>query len=158
MKALVAKGREEGEWIPPEILRAGAWDPRTAEWAYEASRSTRETPSAWADSLDTKLVAVFGVGSVLLTLVPTLEKAATPATTRCWLVARVFWLIPLGFAYYGYRRGCLGEGHRLVNFSTPSGSDSRPMSGIYNSRGCLRKPSNATVQLSSVRHWPSAGP
>jgi hypothetical protein len=56
----------------PAPVWADAWEPKTAELAYEAARGTRELMSKWADSLDTKLVATNQshnckqVGSVLL--------------------------------------------------------------------------------------------
>jgi membrane protein required for beta-lactamase induction len=70
----------------------------------------QRSAQAWADSLDSKLVAVFGVGSALVALVPSLQQSPTLAAASCWVLALVFWLIALGFGYYGYRPAALWVG------------------------------------------------
>lgn len=93
----------EGEDTRPEPTWAAAWDKRTAELAYEAARGTREAMSAWADSLDSKLVAVLTAGAVLLTLVPSLQPPGKNSPSLAlWCLALVCWLGSVGFGIYGF--------------------------------------------------------
>jgi hypothetical protein len=67
-----------------------SWNEETAALAYEASRDTRESLNAWADALDTKLLGVFAVGGVILSVTPTLQPPSTqPVVLGCWIVAAV---------------------------------------------------------------------
>ena len=59
---------------------------------------------AWGDSLDTKLVGVFAVGAIILTLAPALQPPSTNlAVVCCWIVAGLLWLVALAFGVHGYR-------------------------------------------------------
>jgi hypothetical protein len=88
-----------------------SWNEETAALAYEASRDTRETLSAWADALDTKLLGVFAVGGVILTVTPTLQPPSTqPEVLGCWILAAVAWIFALVFGFHGYRRKALRVG------------------------------------------------
>jgi len=87
----------------PEPKWADSWDEATAGLAYEAARGTRETMSKWADSLDSKLVAVLGGGAVLLTVVPSLQPPSPHTLSLLfWCLAIVCWLFSVGFGVYGY--------------------------------------------------------
>jgi hypothetical protein len=104
----------------PEPVWDTSWDERTAELAYEASLPSRESLSAWADSLDTKLLGVFAVGGVILTIAPTLQ-ASNPnrVVVGLWVLAAISWLFALAFGLHGYRPTVLRVGPDPQEFLKP---------------------------------------
>jgi hypothetical protein len=68
------------------------WNSETLELAYQDALKLQPLCSEWADALDTKTVAVFGVGSAILGLVPVFrELPITSVTFVVWGLAFASW-------------------------------------------------------------------
>ncbi len=70
-------------------------EPSALALAYAESLTVQPALLDWSDAMDTKLIAIFSVSSVIVTLVPTLGPAGL-ASSRLWLAALAAW----GFAAY----------------------------------------------------------
>jgi hypothetical protein len=81
-----------------------AYNPETIKLAYEASIPILNTFSEWADSIDTKIVALFGVASVIVTLTPTLYRPDAPgALLTLWALGVVSWGAAAWACYQAYK-------------------------------------------------------
>jgi len=79
---------------PPSITWNSNWDERTAQLAYEHAREMQRTVEAWIDSLDNKVVAVFGVASGVISLVTSLAGLPPGTWGRgLWAGALGAWLV-----------------------------------------------------------------
>ena len=64
----------------------------TVKLAYEEAKSLQPFMSSWSDAVDAKVIAVFGIASVLIGAIPAI--AGTPDSTwewLLWLPAALFW-------------------------------------------------------------------
>lgn len=67
----------------------------TLSLAYEEAKGVQTLLSSWSDALDAKVVAVFGVASIIMGLAPVLRRPDAPGWTlivlllalACWLAA-----------------------------------------------------------------------
>jgi hypothetical protein len=70
--------------------------------------------------LDTKLLGVFDVGGIVLTISPALQPpSSNPAVVRCWIVALGSWFFALVFGVYGYHPTVLRVGPNPLEFLKP---------------------------------------
>ena len=76
----------------------GAWH---AQWSDEtvalasavAEESSPELFAHWLDAIDKKAMALFGVGSVILTFVPTIQQPSADVPKILWITATVAWAL-----------------------------------------------------------------
>ena len=78
----------------PSVTWNPDWDERTTQLAYEHAREMQRTVEGWIDSLDNKVVAVFGVASGVIGLVTSLAGLPSGSWGRgLWIGALGAWVI-----------------------------------------------------------------
>lgn len=81
----------------PVHIEMPSWSPEwhedAVEIGYQESLRIQEIQSQWSDAIDSKVVAVFTVGSVIVTLIPTFHRLGPGLPSTLWLVASAFWLL-----------------------------------------------------------------
>jgi hypothetical protein len=86
------------------VTWSDSFDTETVAAAYEDARSVLPLCASWADSIDAKTIAVFGIASSILTIVPALRplsKATLPLVL--WCLALSCWIISMGFCLAAYK-------------------------------------------------------
>jgi hypothetical protein len=78
------------------------WDAETIDLAYQESLPVQELQSQWSDAVDTKVIALFAAGSVLVTLVPTLHRPVAGLPSVLWCVAGVCWVLAAGMCCFAF--------------------------------------------------------
>jgi hypothetical protein len=79
------------------------WNEETLVLAYAAAEGVRDVQAGWADALDAKIMALFGVGSAILVVVPTLKTPDTLWARVLWVVAALMWLASCWNCYVGFK-------------------------------------------------------
>src|SRR5438445_11079982 len=82
----------------PWITWNSTWDERTVQLAYDHAREMQRTVEVWIDSLDAKVVAVFGVSSGVIGLVTslatlpsgTLGRGLSAGALAAWAVSAMY--------------------------------------------------------------------
>ncbi len=85
-------------------------NPETTELAYQESLTTQDALSRRVAAIDTKLLAVFGISSFIVTLVPTLALPQLRAfgdesviAQLLWAGAALGWALSAAFVYLGIK-------------------------------------------------------
>jgi hypothetical protein len=125
--------------VAPLAWDAG-FDEETVALAYDASKDLPQLFSNWADAIDNKVVATFGVASALLTIVPTLQGVQrTTGVVVCLGVAVGFWVIAVVACYNAYRPIGLRIEPNPKTFLAPSWLTKKPMHFRYSRMQWLGK-------------------
>jgi hypothetical protein len=115
----------------PEAWDAG-FDDETVALAYDASKDVPQLFSDWADAIDNKVVATFGVASVLLTIVPIVrDTPRTIGVVLCLGLALGFWVAAVAACYKAYRPIGLRIEPNPRAFLAPSWLTRKPMHFRY---------------------------
>ena len=85
-------------------------DPETTNLAYQESRATQALLSQRVNAIDTKLLAVFGISSLIVTLVPSLAlpqlsnfRDENIVAQILWAAAAIGWMLSAAFVYLGFK-------------------------------------------------------
>jgi hypothetical protein len=87
------------------------WDEATVAAAYEESLQVQALQSQRSDAIDLKIVVVFTVTSVILTLIPAIGRLeAEGVVLAFWVLAGVAWVFAAGACLFGFQPRALEIG------------------------------------------------
>jgi hypothetical protein len=72
------------------------------ELAYAAAGEAERLMYHWGDAIDTKAIGIFGVASIIVTVVPTMETFHAGPPLVAWVIAICFWVLAARSCYAAF--------------------------------------------------------